>query len=120
MEQADRYFKLRQDKEAAEAALEAVKDELVQVEKDLVMRMENENMQSFKDATYGTIYLREQVYARLEDDAKAFEWFKANGMEYSWRWSIHNKTLCAIAKDHPDIPGVVTAYETKIGYRKGA
>ena len=120
MEQADKYFKLRQQKDEAEAVLAQVKEELGQVEKDLVLYMENENLQSFKDATFGTIYLREQVYARIDDEGKAFDWFRTHDLGDLIKATIHNKSLVAVAKENPEIPGVVTAYETKVGYRKGA
>jgi len=118
MERAQKYFELRKRKAEVEAQLDEVKGELAQVEKDLVLYMENQNLQNFTDKTFGTIYLREQVYARIDNEPIAFDWFESHNMSDIIKRTIHNKTLCAVVKENPEIPGVVTTWETKIGYRR--
>lgn len=118
MEQAQTYFELRKKKDELEKALDDVKESLAETEKELVLYMENQNLQNFTDKTYGTIFLREQVYARIDDEGTAFGWFRDHNMGDIIKETIHNKTLCAVVKDNPEIPGVVTTWETKVGYRR--
>ena len=118
IEQAQTYFDLRRKKADLEAELSEVKASLAVTEKELVLYMENQNLQSFNDKTFGTIYLREQVYARVDNESSAFGWFDKHQMGDIIKRTVHNKTLCAICKEHPEIPGVVATWETKIGYRR--
>ena len=118
-ELAESFFVLRAAKVEAEAKLESIKTTLVEIETQLVVRMENEGLQSFKDAENGIVYLREQVYARIADEAMAFEWLRAHDMGDIIKEKVHARTLASIVKDHAEIPGVVASYETKIGHRKG-
>ena len=83
------------------------------------MAMMNEAMSSFKDEAFGTVFIREEVYASIEDEEKCFNWLRETGNQDLIKQTIHSKTLASTAKDHDlNIPGVKTTVKTKIGIRR--
>lgn len=118
-EAADRYYQLRQEKESLTESLKSVQESLDQVEAQLVLLMENESLSSFKDDDIGTVSLREEVRASIESEEQLFNWLKENNLDSCVKQTIHSKTLAAMAKDYPSMPGIKTYYQTKISLRKG-
>lgn len=113
------YFTFRDEKDKLNKRLKEVQEELDTLEDRLVNTMINENLTSFADVTNGTVYLREEVYASIEDHEKCFQWFREKGIGDAIKESIHAKTLAAIAKDNNlEVPGVKTYLKTKIGIRR--
>lgn len=114
----EKYVGLRNKKEQIEADLALVKEEIGLVEGQLLLAMENESLSSFADERFGTIYIRDEVRASEEDQEKLFSWLKENKLEDLIKTSVHSKTLSALAKEHPDIPGVKVFIQTKLGIRR--
>lgn len=115
---ATEFYRLKERKADLEFALEQVKESITAVESRLVLVMENENLQNFKDGELGTFYLRTDVRASIADEIQAFQWLRDNGMDDIIKPTVHSKTLSAIAKDHPEIPGVNVYYQTRVSIRK--
>lgn len=123
MEQARKYFEARIIRDNLKDELSKAQEALDECEKNLVLFMEANNLQNFKDAENGMVYLMEKMYSRIENEDIAFEWLKNNGLGDAIKQTIHSKTLSAIAKemfekDQQEIPGVVSTFETKVGFRK--
>jgi hypothetical protein len=117
-ELAEKYAVLKQGKDRINEELKGINAALEDIEQQLVLTMENEGLQSFKDETFGTFYLRQEIYARVEDEEKAFAWLRAAEMEDVIKRSVHAKTLAALVKEHGEIEGVKSHYVTKIGMRR--
>ena len=117
-ETAQKFFDIRAKKDELEGQLEVVKQEYLQAEKELVLIMEQNGLQNFTDAERGMCYMREAIYARVTDEAKCFDWLKANGLGECIKYTIHNKTLGTLVKDKGEIPGVEYHLESKIGFRR--
>jgi len=98
--------------------MKVVNKELEGIERDLILSMENENLQNFKDSRFGLVYLREDLYASIEDSDKCFGWLEENNMHDVIRQTVHSKTLSAICKESGEIPGVKTYFQTKVGFRR--
>lgn len=123
MELATKFFELRERKDKVAAELKDINGELDEVEKALVLSLESENLQNFKDARYGTIYLREAVYARVEDEEKFFPWLEETGQADVIKKVVHAKTLSSMVKnmtlDGKELPpGVTAQFMTEIGLRR--
>lgn len=120
---AEKFFTLRDRKDTINAELKDINSQLDDIEKELVVVMENENLQNFKDDRFGTLYLREEVYARVESEDKFFPWLRDRGMADVIKYTVHAKTLSGIVKELNEkgesVPeGVVAQFITKLGYRK--
>lgn len=111
---------LKRSKKLQEELLDGIKLKLNELEANLILIMENEGLQSFKDKDLGTFFLRVDTYASIEDYDKAFSWLREKGMGDVIKETVHAKTLAAIAKDNPQIEGVKITLKTQLGIRKGA
>ncbi len=113
------YAAIRENKDALKSELSMVQKALDLAEEQLVACMENENLQSFNDQTYGTIYLRGEVYVGIDNFQALQAWLRSNDLKDIIKQTIHNSTLRAIVKEHGDaVLGVNTHYVTKIGVRR--
>ena len=124
MEAADKFFEAREQRDYLKQELKLAQEKLDAAEKELVSFMDSNGLQNFKDATRGMVYLREQLYVRLDDESKAFTWLRENGYADIIKETVNNKTLTSVSKevlekDAIAIPGVESTFETKIGFRKG-
>lgn len=113
----ERFFALRNQKEQLTSQLKDIQEQLDQVEADLVLSMENTGLSQIK-TDGGTIYLRDEVYARVADPALAFSWLRNNGFADVIKETCHARTLSSIVKDNGEVPGVEASFVTKCGYRR--
>jgi hypothetical protein len=113
----NQFFALRQRKESIEKELDQVKDEIGAVEQQLLLWLENNNLTQIKGPN-GTLFLRDEVYARIEDADTAFAWLEEHDMSDVIKRTVHAKTLSSIAKDQGEFPGIKVSLVTKIGFRK--
>lgn len=112
------YAGLRARKDEYKEALKKVQEDLDQAERDLVLIMENENLTSFKDDRFGTIYLRDEIRASVENQEVLFPWLREHQLGDCIKETIHAKTLSALVKEHPEMPGTKTFIQTQLGMRK--
>lgn len=117
-ELAQLFFSFREQKDVLAKAAKDLNSRLEEVEKELILQMENESLQNFRDSDHGLIYLREDIHATIEDSSQAFQWLREHNMSDIIKETVHSKTLSATVKDHGKIPGVKSFYQTKIGYKK--
>lgn len=116
MELHKRYVVLREQKDELKKQLSEVQSQLDEAEVELVNWLENNSLTNVK-SELGTISLRAEVYARIDDEATAFSWLRENNMGDIIKETVHSKTLASLVKDNGDIPGVVSHYQTKISFR---
>lgn len=114
------FVSMREEKEVLNQSLKDLNKRLEEVEKQLVVCMENENLTSFREKMIGTVFLSETVHATVEDFEACYAWLKENNQEDIVKQTIHARTLAATVKDHGEIPGVKAHYQTKIGIRREA
>ncbi len=122
---AEQYFSLRTKKAVIESELDAVKEELNKVESEFIMWLENNDLQSIKHDRYGTAFLREEVYARVTDEEKAFTWLRNNNMDALIKPTVHSKSLSAAMKEWMSTgavapEGIDAFVKTKIGVRRSS
>lgn len=112
----ERFFDLRLKKDQLNQQLKEVQLELDQLESDLVLSMENEGLTQIK-SDRGTLYLRDEVYARIEDPNQAFAWLRDNEMGDMIKETVNAKSLSSLVKEKGEIPGVISHFVTKVGRR---
>ena len=117
-ELSDRFLDLKDKRAALESQVDAVKEEQKQAEQDLILSMEEEGLQNFRDDERGLVYIRQDTFASVEDQAKLYAHLRANNMGDVIKETVNAKTLAAIAKEHPDLPGAKISYATRLGVRK--
>lgn len=117
-ELAEKFFSLREEKDVLAKTSKDLNKCLEEIEKQLILQMENENLQNFRDADHGLIYLREDIHATIEDPDQAFKWLREHNMSDIIKETVHSKTLSVTVKDHGEIPGVKSFYQTKIGFKR--
>lgn len=114
----DKLFNLKEEKDELEKNLENIKAQLDEVKSDLINLMISEDLQSYKDDEYGTVYLDSRVFASIENQEVAFAWLREHNMGDVIKETIHSSTLSALAKDTGDIPGVKTHEKITLKTRK--
>lgn len=103
----EKFVRLEETKAELKKKLSEVQAELDQTEQDLINCMQNEDLESFKDERFGTIFMRNSCHAKVEDSFNAFNWFRKNGYGDVIKETIHASTLAAIMREIPDdVPGV--------------
>lgn len=120
---ARQYIDLRLKKDALEAELKGIEEQLDVSEHQLLFTMENLNMQSFRDKDHGLIYVSPDVRVKIEDEEATFRWFEENDMADIIKRTIHNRTLCSLVKERKkeeqsDIPGVLANWGNRINFRR--
>ena len=117
MKLAEEFFALKRRKEDINQQLKAVNEAIEIADKELQLWLESNELEQIKTSE-GTLFPRTECYARIEDEDLAFDWLKLHDMNDVIKRTVHGKTLASIAKDNPDIPGVVTSFVTKMGMRR--
>ena len=120
---ARQYIDLRLKKDALEAELKGIEEQLDVSEHQLLFTMENLNMQSFRDKEHGLIYVSPDVRVKIEDEEATFRRFEENDMADIIKRTIHNRTLCSLVKERKkeeqsDIPGVLANWGNRINFRR--
>ena len=112
------FFKCIEEKNSITKREKELNANLAEIEDRMVLVMENEDLQNFKDDRFGTVFLQYKVYASIEDQPKAFKWLRNNNMRDLIKFTVHAGTLAATVKEYGEIPGVKSTYKTKLGYRR--
>lgn len=118
----ERFFNLRNQKDQLKQQLKEVQEQLNGVESDLLINLENSGLTQIKSET-GTIYIRDEIYAKIVDEDHAFAWLRSNHCADLIRQTVNLKQLSATMKQHLEngqdkFPGIEASIVSKIGYRR--
>jgi hypothetical protein len=118
-ELTEAFFDLQEKKEKLKNELSLVQLKMDRMEQELIDCMQNEDLESFKDSNYGTVYMRNSCRAQLLDHDVAFQWLRDNGYGDIIKETVNSNTLSAIVKDLPEeIAGIARFDSIKICRRK--
>lgn len=115
-ELSDKFLDLRDKKSSLQDQLKPIEEAMLAAEQDLILSMEEEGLQNFRDDERGLVYIRQDTFASISDKDALLAHLTSNGMGDVI--TVNARTLSAIAKEHPDLPGIQLSYKTRLGVRK--
>ncbi len=103
----EKFVALEEQKAEIKKQLSDIQVQIDETEEQLINCMQNEELESFKDERFGTIFLRNSCHAKIQDSFEAFNWLRKNGYGDVIKEVIPPSTLSAIMREIPDeVPGV--------------
>jgi hypothetical protein len=116
------YEDARQRKQAAEALLKSIEDEIEAVTQLLADRFDNEGLGSIKLENGTNISIWHEPYAQVEDKERFRQWCLRNGLERSlalpWQ-TMNSLTKERLLLGDPEPDGVTCFSKVKIRYAGG-
>lgn len=95
---SEKFAALKKERESLEDQLELVKAKIKALGDELLPVMRKEDIEKFT-TSMGTVYIRNEEFAKIEDQEKAFAFFRDQGAGDIIKETIHSKTLTATFKE---------------------